>query len=123
MLGKPNAPDSTPEMVWRWTSWEDEAGLVHAIPPHAKVISRGAATKSCRYALVCHSDAPLALPRRGTSFNPARCRTLSGKRRGPTGDRASAGSPDSRRDGRYEVCFKARLIHPWAVKFVRPEDI
>ena len=83
MLGKPNAPDSTPEMVWRWTSWEDEAGLVHAIPPHAKVISRGAATKIRRYALVCHSDAPLALPRRGTSFNPARCRTLSGKRRDP----------------------------------------
>jgi hypothetical protein len=79
MLGKPRAPDSAPEMIWLWTGWEDEAGRIHAIPPHAKVISRGAAAKDRHYALVCHSDAPLALARGGERFDPARCRTLSGK--------------------------------------------
>ena len=24
MLGKPKATDSAPEMIWRWTGWEDE---------------------------------------------------------------------------------------------------
>ena len=124
MLGRPKAPDSAPEIIWRWTSWEDEAALVHAIPPHAKVISRGAAAKSRHYALVCHSDAPLALARGGARFDPAQCRTLSGKTPGDSQVTALLrGSPDSYRDGRYEVCFKAQLIRPWAVKLVRPEHI
>jgi hypothetical protein len=32
MLGRPKAADSSPDMVSRWTSWEDEGGRIHAIP-------------------------------------------------------------------------------------------
>jgi hypothetical protein len=58
MLSKPKAADSAPEMIWRWTAWEDEAGGIHDIPPHAKVISRGTEVKERHYALVCDSNNP-----------------------------------------------------------------
>jgi hypothetical protein len=80
MLGKPKAADSAPEMIWRWTGWEDEAGRSHAIPPHAKIISRGAAAKDRHYALVCYSDAPQP-PRARTptsAFTPCRSYTSPG---------------------------------------------
>jgi hypothetical protein len=122
MLGKPKATDNAPEMLWRWTGWEDEAGRIHHIPPHAKVISRGAAMKDRHYALVCHSDAPLALAPGGERFDPARCRTLSGKVPGASQVTALLrGNPGTHGSGPYEVCFRAVLVEPWAVKLVRPQ--
>jgi hypothetical protein len=121
MLGKPKTADSAPAMIWRWTAWEDEAGNIHVLPPHAKVISRGAEAKNRHYALVCHSDAPLALARGKARFDPSRCRTLSGKVPGASQVTALLqGTPESHRSGQYEVCFRATLVEPWAVKLVRP---
>jgi hypothetical protein len=119
MLGRPRAADAAPETVWQWTSWEDEAGRIHAVPPHAKVISRGAKAKDRHYALVCHSDAPLALVHGGARFDPARCRTLSGKVPGASQVTALLrGNPDTHESGPYEICFRAVLVEPWAVKLV-----
>jgi hypothetical protein len=124
MLAKAKPADSAPELVWRWTGWEDEAGRIHTIPPHAKVISRGAAAKDRHYALVCHSDVPLALTRGGERFDPARCCTLSGKVPGASEVTALLrGNADTRDDGPYEVCFRTVLVEPWAVKLVRPNVI
>jgi hypothetical protein len=123
MLGRPRAADSAPEMTWRWTSWEDEGGRSQAIPLHAKVISRGTGAKDRHYALVCHSDVPLALARGGVRFDPARYRTLSGKVPGSSQVTALLrGNPDSHESGPYEICFRAVLVEPWAVKLVHPHD-
>jgi hypothetical protein len=124
MLAKPKAADSAPGMVWKWTGWEDETGRIHDIPAHAKVISRGTAAKDRHYALVCRSDVPLALARGGARFDPAQCRTLSGKAPGASQVTALLrGKPDTHRGGPYEICFRAVLVEPWAVKLVRPERV
>jgi hypothetical protein len=124
MLGKPKATDSSPEIIWRWTDWEDETGRIHAIPSHAKVISRGVATKDRHYALVCSSDVPLLLARGGARFDPTRCRTPSGKVPGASQVTALLrGDPDSHSSGPYKICFRALLIEPWAVKLVHPQRV
>ena len=121
MLGKPKAADSAPEMIWRWTAWEDEDGGIHDIPPHAKVISRGTEVKERHYALVCDSNTPLALARNGERFEPTQCRTLSGKAPGASQVTALLrGEPHTHAIGPYEICFRAVLVEPWAVKLVRP---
>jgi hypothetical protein len=66
MRGRPRPADSAPEMVWRWTSWEDEAGRIHTIPAHAKVISRGAAAKDSRCLRPKQDPRCIALEQRGT---------------------------------------------------------
>jgi hypothetical protein len=123
MLGKPKADDRAPEMVWRWTGWEDEAGRTHPIPPHARVISRGGAAKDRHYALVCHSDRPLSLVAGGARFDPTRCRTLSGKVPGASQVTALLqGDPEAHSNGPYEVSFRGLLVEPWAVKLTRPRQ-
>jgi hypothetical protein len=107
-------------MVWQWMNWEDEGRRIHAIPPHAKVISRGAEKKNRHYALVCHSDMPLTLARDGARFDPTRCRTLSGKLPGASQVTALRGDPDTHKSGPYEICLRAMLVEPWAVKLVHP---
>jgi hypothetical protein len=124
MLGRPKAADSSPDMVSRWTSWEDEGGRIHAIPSHAKVISRGSTAKSRHYALVCHTDDPLALERSGARFDPSRCRTPFGKLPGASQVTALLqGDPDMHESGPYQICFRAVLVDPWAVKLLGPRSV
>ena len=123
MLGRPKASDCAPAIIWRWTRWEDEGGRTHPIPPHARVISRGAEAKDRHYALVCYSDAPLSLVRGGPRFDPIRCRTLSGNVPGASQVTALLrGNPETHSNGSYEVSFRAFLVEPWAVKLVRPRQ-
>lgn len=115
--------DESPGAVWRWTGWEDENGQVYNIPSYAKVISRGAASKEKHYALVCQSDSSLALALEhgGARFDPRLCRTPSGKVPGPSQVTALlTGCSDGHPKGLYEICFRAILVAPWAVKLVRP---
>jgi hypothetical protein len=124
MLSKPRVIDSAPEMVWMWTKWEDETGRTHDIPSHAKIISRGAVAKDRHYALVCHSEVPLALARGRVHFDPTQCRTPSGKVPGASQVTALLrGRPDGHRTGPYEISFRALLVEPWAVKLVRPRRV
>jgi hypothetical protein len=124
MLSRAKPTDTSPQAVWRWTKWEDEAGQVHDIPIHAKVISRGAASKEKHYALVCHSSAPLKLESGGERFDPTQCQTPSGKVPGASQVTALLiGSPAGHTKGAYQVSFKATLVSPWAVKLLRPIQI
>jgi hypothetical protein len=50
MLGRPKHVDESPDMVWRWTVWEDEHGRIHDVPAYVKVISRGETSKQRHYA-------------------------------------------------------------------------
>jgi len=121
MLGRPKPADQSPEVVWKWTEWEDENGRTHRLPPHAHVISRGAATKAKHYALVCHSESALTLRSGNQPFDPSLCRTASGKVPGSSQVTALLqGSPEAHKSGPYEVAFQATLVRPWAVKLLRP---
>src|SRR5438105_15006115 len=45
MLGRPRPADESPDIVLRWTSWEDENGKIRDVPSYAKIISRGDTSK------------------------------------------------------------------------------
>lgn len=121
MLGRPRPRDESPEMTFRWTGWEDENGKIQDVPSHAKVISRGDPSKAKHYALVCYSKAPLTLEH-GEKFDPNQCRTVAtGRLPGPSQVTALLrGSATGHLRGPYDICFRATLIDPWAVKLVRP---
>jgi hypothetical protein len=124
MLGRAKPVDESPGSVWRWTGWEDENGRVHDVPARVKVISRGDPSKKKHYALVCCSDVPIALAPGGPRFDPMLCRTHAGKAPGSSQVTALLlGSPEKHPEGPYEVCFRATLVEPWAVKLVRPITI
>jgi hypothetical protein len=121
MRARPKPIDESPDMVWRWTQWEDEHGQVHDVPSYATVISRGAVAKKKHYALVCQSDTPLALERGGAKFDPNLCHALSGKIPGASQVTALLfGLSNGHLEGQYEICFRAKLVAPWVVKLVRP---
>jgi hypothetical protein len=120
MLGRAKSADVSPDLVWMWSKWEDEAGHAHDVPAYAKVISRGAASKAKHYALVCHSAVPLKLEKGGERFDPTQCRTPLGKAPGASQVTALLiGSPSGHTRGAYEVSFRATLVTPWAVKLLR----
>jgi hypothetical protein len=121
MLGRAKPADQSPEMIWKWTAWEDEHGRAHSLPSHAHVISRGAQAKEKHYALVCYSESPISLRRGGKPFDPTLCRTASGKVPGASQVTALlSGSPEVHKSGSYEISFEAALVQPWAVKLLRP---
>ncbi len=123
MLGRAKPIDESSDMVLRWTAWEDENGQIRDVPSHVKVVSRGDSSKVKHYALVCFSDVPLALGR-GGRFDPNLCRTPAGKAPGASQVTALLrGSADGHAKGPYNICFRAKLIEPWAVKLVRPIQI
>jgi hypothetical protein len=65
---------------------------------------------------------PIALARNGERFEPTQCRTLSGKAPGASQVTALLrGEPHTHAIGPYEICFRAVLVEPWAVKMVRPQ--
>jgi hypothetical protein len=120
-LALAKATDTSPAAVWRWTAWEDRSGRVHQIPPHVKVISRGANDKARHYALACQSHAPIFLDTKGRRFDPRQCLTPSGKIPGPSMVTALLlGDPAGHQQGAYHIAFRATLIEPWCVKLVNP---
>jgi hypothetical protein len=124
MLGRAKPADESPEMIWKWTAWQDEHGRTHSLPKHAHVISRGAHAKEKHYALVCYSESPISLGRGGKPFDPTLCRTPSGKVPGPSQVTALLhGLPEAHKSGLYEIAFQATLVEPWAVKLLRPEPV
>jgi hypothetical protein len=63
-----------------WRRYLDAQGVERALPPYALVTSRGDSAggpKSTHYALMCRSDAPLAL-RHGEPFDPMAFRNAGG---------------------------------------------
>ena len=124
MLGRAKAVDRSPAAVWRWMGWEDARGQTHNVPSHVKVISRGDPSKGKHYALVCNSATPLVLRDDGIRFDPAQCRTPSGKVPGASQVTALLiGSSVGHAQGSYAIAFSATLVEPWAVKLIRPVAI
>lgn len=125
MKAHPQKKDTEPEKVFLWTEWEDRSGQIHAVPPHVLEWSRGAANKKTHYALVCHSNIPLAIGDHG-AFDPSRCcHTPLGKR--PADQIVTTlleDDPDAdHSSGAYHLGFRASLVRPWAVKLVRPRAV
>lgn len=121
MRARPKAIDMAPDEIWRWTTWEDEAGRLRDIPSHVLITSRGHPKKRGHYALVCRSDSRLDVDGAGKRFDPSACYTLSGKRPGASQVTALVDGPCGESpSGPYEICFIATLIDPWAVRLARP---
>lgn len=121
MLAQPQAHDIAPAEIFRWTSWEDGAGVVHDIPSYANVTSRGGPNKKSHYALVCRSDNSIVFHDQGPPFDPTQCTTRAG--RVPGASQVTSllnGSPEIHSIGKYTICFRALLVDPWVVKLVRP---
>lgn len=59
IVGKPRAIDVAPASTATWTRAEDLLGFGVKIPAATEVTSHG--DRDCHYALVCHSDQPLAV--------------------------------------------------------------
>jgi hypothetical protein len=120
MLAPAKIADTSPEKVFRWTRWEDEAGRIHEIPAHVNVISKGSDLKAKHYALVCHSDVPLALVD-NERFDPTLCRTPNGRPPGPSQVTALlTGHLTEYKTGSYKISFRATLVAPWAPKLLSP---
>jgi hypothetical protein len=118
MKSMPKAIDAEPSAVLRWTSYVDWAGRECALPDHVMVTSR-LTGRDHHYALVCRSDAPLALGDLGP-FDPAACTTMRGKAPGPSQVTALLRDSGNHHAGTYRVAFRAELTEPWAVRLVRP---
>jgi hypothetical protein len=123
MLSRPQKADTHPEGIHLWTKWEDAEGRRHDLPPNVLQWSR-AGDKDYHYALVCHSQAPLAITAHG-AFDPTRCVTPTGKRPGAQQTTALLqGDPyDDHGPGVYHFGFRATLIEPWQVKLVEPRKL
>jgi hypothetical protein len=120
MLTRPKKIDTSPGEVYLWTGYEDPDGGIHDLPPHVIVTSRGGASKSRHYALVCQSAVPLAKGDHGP-FDRHRCLTLNGKV--PAGSQVTAllqsDLDAGHAGGQYRIAFRARLVPPWVAKLVR----
>ena len=122
MKSRPQKRDTAPESVFLWTEWQDRDGKVHPIPSHVLEWSRGRQGKKTHYALICRSNAPLAIGDHG-AFDPSRCRTHLGNRTADStvtallkGDVDADHSP-----GTYHFGFRASFLQ--AVKLVAPRAV
>ncbi len=106
-----------------WNGWHSirKGGQHGTIPDHVLVTSGyvppvPGKSEKAHYALVCRSDARLALGNHG-SFDPAQCRTVKNNRAPGTSQRAAlltGQRPHS--GGPYTIAFEASLVGPWYVR-------
>jgi hypothetical protein len=106
-----------------WNGWHSirKGGQHGTIPDHVLVTSGYAPTEpgkpeKAHYALVCRSDARLALGNHG-SFNSAQCRTVKNNRApGPSQRAALLTGQHTHSRGPYTIAFEANLVGPWYVR-------
>lgn len=109
--------DVSPEIVWKWTKWEDEKGRSQLIPAHVNVISRGADSKRKHYALACYSNKPLTLET-NEKFDPTNYRTPAGKIPGSSQVTALLiGSPRGYPTGPMKFHFERRWLNLGPLSF------
>ena len=80
MKSKPKAVDIAPSRTIVWRQYINECGIERPLPTSAFVTSRGDSAgraKTRHYALMCYSDAPLALTQ-GVPFDPSAFRNVGG---------------------------------------------
>lgn len=121
MRSRPAARDVTPAQVAAWHGGTCLDGEPFELPDSSSVTSRISPTRSYHYALVCHSEQPLAVgARRGPSFASTHVQNLrSGSKVG-----ASQVTSVVRRiacalalmPSKYTVSFTAELVAPYFVR-------
>ncbi len=122
MLSRPKAKDSDLSGLRIWTKCKrDDSSDPVDLPSHVLEFSGNQNGPDHHYALVCHSQIPLAVTSHG-AFDPSRCTTLNGKRPGDSQTTALLkGNPyEDHPEGKYHFGFRATLVEPWAVKLVSP---
>lgn len=128
MRTKPKPVDAAPSRVVVWRRYVDKEGATRRLPAHCIVTSRGDSArgpKRAHYALMCRSDAPLAL-RSGVDFDPASYRNA-----GPGGAPVGASQvtallrPCARAGGKpsYEVNMTAELTGSYWVRLADPTEV
>lgn len=124
----PKSIDVNPPAVVAWTDGIGLDGEPFALPEGALVTSRFDPTspKRVHYALVCHSEAPLALLRNGASIQFRALRNLVTQR--PIGASQVTAVVEHEdgypRDSQgYGVAIRARLVAPYFVRLHHPIPI
>lgn len=128
MRSKPRDVDANPTAVVAWTRGLDLEGNDWPLPQGSHVISRGSARidrpKSCHYALVCESDAPLTAASGAESLVYEQLVNLvSQAKLGHSQVTAVVErKPDANceRQTAYDISFVARLVFPYIIKLVDP---
>lgn len=125
ILGAPRAVDSAPEATARWLAGVGLDGRQVRLPDAAVVTSRWdpARPQTPRYALVCSSDAPLALEDLGELSFEALTNLASGAPVGASQVTAvvrRAPATSATRSRRYQVALRARLVTPYVLRLVDP---
>jgi hypothetical protein len=126
MKSRPRAVDTTPAAVLLWRAYVDGDGAMHALPETSLVTSRadtGNGRKRAHYALMCHSDEPLAITRGARRFDPAAFRNV-GENGGPVGASQVTALlqqvDEECTDGAYEVNMAADLVAGYWVRLADP---
>lgn len=129
MASKAKDIDVTPGDVFVWNSWIDSSGESHTLPEHVLITSRAdlpsGRRKTCHYALVCKSTAPLA----GTTeleVTAAFLRNFSSdKSLGASQVTAVVRNAEYALSGnvakKYSVSFVADMEAPYSVQLASPE--
>lgn len=129
MASKAKDIDVTPGDVFVWNSWIDSSGESHTLPEHVLITSRAdlpsGRRKTCHYALVCKSTAPLA----GTTeleVTAAFLRNFSSdKSLGASQVTAVVRNAEYALSGnvakKYSVSFVADMEAPYSIQLASPE--
>lgn len=125
ILGVPRAVDAAPEATARWTAGVGLDGRRIRLPEAAVVTSRWdpARPHTPRYALVCATDAPLALDDLGELTFGALTNLASGAPVGASQVTAvvrRSAAPSQAGSRRYKVALRARLVAPYVLRLADP---
>jgi hypothetical protein len=130
MKTAPKAVDVSPAGIVMWLSYRSAGGGATPLPTHMFVTSRAHAAsgveKRGHYALICHSEAPLASDYQGEALHSAAARNLVSSN--PVGASQVTSvvryeSGESVRDGSYPILFRATLTGESFVRLVDPVRI
>lgn len=128
MRAQPQKEDVLPASLVLWTQYIDERGASRPLPLHALVLSRGDTVngpKLRHYALVCHSDMPLA-PSSFGSIDFAHLRNLGGTRGKLGYSQVTAVIEHARSDEvgpSYPITLRAALQPPYCIKLSAPKNL
>jgi hypothetical protein len=128
MKSRPKVYDVRPANVLLWRSYVGSDKIERPLPPHVIVTSRGSTALGAKlrhFALICHSENPLALTR-GIPFDPSAYRNASINEAPVGASQVTAllrrtGQPSPRTD--YEANVTASLVGDCWVRLADPVEI
>lgn len=122
--GKPKAVDVTPSAIVAWTAAHGIFGEKFELPSRSLITSRFDLSnpKTTHYALVCHSDTPLAVRQSATLCSSALRNLLTGRGVGASQVTAIVDlkAPSAAELSPYAVALRTRLVWPYLVKLSAP---